>query len=78
MTASRGDTKPCIYTGCSGTMQYARGEAQRPEERVGWMCSASRKHVQRPAETRSVGRKTAAARAGAGWDDDGGGGRPPA
>ena len=73
MPAARGDTKPCIYTGCSGTMQFAR--RPEPEEAMGWMCSVSGKHFQRPAGTRSAEGATAAVREGAAWDDDGGGGK---
>ena len=76
MTAARGDTKPCIYTGCSGTMQFDRGV--KVEDALRWACSESPKHLQRPADTRKAERATAAVRAGAGWDDDGGGGKPSA
>ena len=73
MTVARGDTKPCIYSGCSGTMQFAR--ESKTEEAQAWLCSASPKHVHRPADIREKERAAAIARSAGGWEDDGGGGR---
>jgi hypothetical protein len=56
MAASRGDTKPCIYSGCSGTMQFKRPTEQDAQT---WLCSVSPKHLQRPAENRTKARATA-------------------
>ena len=76
MTATPGDTKPCIYTGCSGTMEFA--VEAKLEEALRWVCSASPKHSQQPAANRRAETGAAAIRAGAAWDDDGGGGKPGA
>ena len=81
MSAARGDTKPCTRVGCSGTMQFGREPLlQGPAMRVadgerGWVCSDKAAHFQRESE-RSALELVATKSANAGWDDDGGAGRP--
>jgi hypothetical protein len=59
MTAARGDTKACIYSGCSGTMQFARGA--QSEDALAWLCSLSVKHVHVPGKRREDARQRATA-----------------
>ena len=58
MTVTRGDRKPCIYSGCSGTMQFARQATGR--EAQGWVCSTTANHFHRPLGTPPVGAGTEA------------------
>jgi hypothetical protein len=62
MPPARGDTKPCIRTDCTGTMQFAREpgrlavDPREPDHHPlpgasdgdrGWVCSAEPQHFQR-------------------------------
>lgn len=57
MSSARGDQKPCIRDGCSGTMQFGREPLPpRPAERAsegerGWVCSERPEHFQRAVST---------------------------
>lgn len=56
MTASRGDSKPCIAANCAGTMQFGRrsdnyAPARHADDRLhvgmddkGWVCSIDPNH----------------------------------
>lgn len=68
MTAAPGDTKSCIYSGCSGTMHFARGA--QSEDAQAWLCSVSTKHVHVPANQRKEDRPATTARANSSPDDD--------
>ena len=59
MMPARGDTKSCIYSGCSGTMQFARGA--QSEDAEAWLCSISTRHVHVPAGQRKEDRSGATA-----------------
>jgi hypothetical protein len=50
--SSRGDTKPCIYSGCSGTMQFASEPVKGRGGAHEWVCSTTAKHVHRPVASR--------------------------
>ena len=49
-SAARGDTRPCIKSGCEGVMQFGREPAATPagantnNGAPGWVCSASPAH----------------------------------
>ena len=63
MIAAQGDTKPCIYSGCSGTMQFAA--PAQSEDAQAWLCSVSTTHVHVPANQRKEHRPGTAAPANA-------------
>ena len=75
MTSARGDSRPCTYTACSGTMQFRReplpqtSSTTNVDER-GWVCSENLGHFQRASERpdADAGENSAHAR----WGDDGG------
>lgn len=70
--SARGDQKPCIYTGCSGTMQFGRETTRDHSGLQGWTCSATASHFHRPLANRAAAQPTTKATS-AGADQDGSG-----